>query len=205
MMLVFWKQKLVFLAVPKTGTTALEAVLAPHASAAILGPPGQKHASASKYRKSLSGFFEQRGRHPMQTIAVMREPIDWLGSWYRYRRRPALIGKPNSTDGLSFEEFVQAWLSRDVPPFADVGSQANFLNNEDGTLGVDQLYSYENFEQLVGFWQKTLNIQMILPKRNVSPVLELQLNAALRSRLQSERPGEFDLWDRLQTNCPLTP
>ncbi|MFT7448971.1 MAG: hypothetical protein ACI9LZ_003920, partial [Glaciecola sp.] len=125
--------------------------------------------------------------------------------WYRYRRRPALIGKPNSTDGLSFEEFVQAWLSRDVPPFADVGSQANFLNNEDGTLGVDQLYSYENFEQLVGFWQKTLNIQMILPKRNVSPVLELQLNAALRSRLQSERPGEFDLWDRLQTNCPLTP
>ena len=43
-MLVFWKQKLVILSVPKTGTTAIEAALAPHADIVVSHPPEQKHA-----------------------------------------------------------------------------------------------------------------------------------------------------------------
>ena len=55
-MLVFAKQKLVLLAVPKTGTTALERALLPHASAAILDPPGLKHVSVSRYRAALEQY-----------------------------------------------------------------------------------------------------------------------------------------------------
>jgi len=34
----------------------------------------------------------------------MREPISWLGSWYRFRQRPHLDGRPASTKDMSFDE-----------------------------------------------------------------------------------------------------
>lgn len=43
-MLVFWKENLVFLAVPKTGTTAIEGALALHAAMVLCEPPQIKHA-----------------------------------------------------------------------------------------------------------------------------------------------------------------
>ena len=49
-MLLFFKQKMVFFSVPKTGTTALEATALPDASTAILDPPGIKHVAVSRYQ-----------------------------------------------------------------------------------------------------------------------------------------------------------
>jgi hypothetical protein len=45
-MLVFAKEKLVFLAMPKTGTTALEAALAPRSDMVMRNPPILKHTPA---------------------------------------------------------------------------------------------------------------------------------------------------------------
>ena len=120
-MLLFFKQKLVLFSVPKTGTTALEAAALPYASAAILDPPGMKHVSVSRYQAQLAPFFEARGKQPHKIMAIMREPIDWLGSWYRYRRRDQIKGKPNSTADVSFAEFVKAWLL-DTPPAPQISA-----------------------------------------------------------------------------------
>jgi hypothetical protein len=196
-MLVFWKQKIVLLAVPKTGTTALEQALLPHASAAILDPPGQKHISAPQYRNRLSKFFEQRGKRPMELVAVMREPVDWLGSWYRYRGRSQLSGKPNSTEGLSFDDFVAAWLQPKRPDFADVGSQAHFLTDDDGRLAVDHLFRYDRMGDLVTFLEARLEARFDIPRANVSPKGPVVLSDAMRARLESEAAAEFALWQSL--------
>lgn len=196
-MLVFWKQRIVLLAVPKTGTTALEQALLPHASAAILDPPGQKHVSAQGYRNRLSNFFEQRGKRPMELVAVMREPVDWLGSWYRYRSRPQLDGKPNSTAGLSFDAFVEAWLRDDKPAYAEVGSQANFLTDDQGKLAVDRLYRYDRIENLVRFMEDRLDTSLDISRANVSPKGPVELSDAMRNRLMREAVAEFALWDSL--------
>jgi hypothetical protein len=196
-MLVFWKQRIVLLAVPKTGTTALEQALLPHASAAILDPPGQKHVSAQGYRNRLSNFFEQRGKRPMELVAVMREPVDWLGSWYRYRSRPQLDGKPNSTAGLSFDAFVEAWLRDDKPAYAEVGSQANFLTDDQGKLAVDRLYRYDRIASLVRFMEDRLDTSLDISRANVSPKGPVELSDAMRNRLMREAAAEFALWDSL--------
>ena len=196
-MLVFWKQRIVLLAVPKTGTTALEQALLPYASAAILDPPGQKHVSAMGYRNRLAKFFEQRGKHPMELVAVMREPVDWLGSWYRYRSRPQLDGKPNSTAGFSFDAFVEAWLSEKRPAFAEIGSQANFLSDDQGRLAVDRLYRYDRMGDLVSFMEGRLETTLDIPQANVSPKGPIELSDAMRTRLVREAPTEFALWDSL--------
>jgi len=196
-MLVFWKQKLVLLAVPKTGTTALEQALLPHASAAILDPPGQKHISAPQYRNRLSKFFEQRGNHPMDLVAVMREPVDWLGSWYRYRGRAQLAGKPNSTQGISFDDFVAAWLRPARPEFADVGSQAKFLTDADGNRAVDHLFRYDRMGDLVAFLEDRLDARFDIPRVNVSPPGSVDLSDEMRMRLHDEAAAEFTLWQSL--------
>lgn len=196
-MLVFWKQKIVLLAVPKTGTTALETALLPHASAAILDPPGQKHVSAQQYRNRLSKFFEQRGNRPMEVVAVMREPVDWLGSWYRYRSRSQLDGSPNSTAGISFDSFVDAWLSPKRPAFADVGSQANFLTDDAGRLAVDRLYRYDRLSDLVTFLETRLEARLDVPQANVSPKAPVDLSGTMRDRLHLEAAAEFDIWSSL--------
>lgn len=200
-MLVFWKQRIVLLAVPKTGTTALEQALLPHASAAILNPPGQKHVSAQQYRNRLANFFEQRGKRQMELVAVMREPVDWLGSWYRYRSRPQLDGKPNSTAGMSFDDFVEAWLSPNRPAFAEVGSQANFLSDDRGDLAVDRLFRYDRMAELVLYLEQTLETRLDLPQANVSPPGATALSVDMQARLIREAPADFALWNAL-VNSP---
>ena len=196
-MLGFWKQKIVLLAVPKTGTTALEQALLPHASAAILDPPGQKHVPAQQYRNRLSKFFEQRGKRPMELVAVMREPVDWLGSWYRYRARPQLSGKPNSTKGIGFDEFVAAWLEPRRPDFAEVGSQANFLTDDKGRPAVDRIFRYDRMADLVAFFETRLETALDVPRANVSPKGPVELSDTMRARLEREAAAEFDLWRSL--------
>ena len=41
-------------------------------------------------------------------VALMREPVDWLGSWYRYRQRDGMARPQNSTREISFDAFVRA-------------------------------------------------------------------------------------------------
>ncbi|PWJ19189.1 gamma-glutamyl kinase [Jannaschia seohaensis] len=191
-MLVFWKARFVLLAVPKTGTTALEAALAPRADAAILNPPGLKHCGVAKYRRDLAPFFEQRGRRPLELVAVMREPVSWLGSWFRYRSRPGLAGQPNSTEDMDFAGFVDAYLSKQPPPFAKIGSQARMLAG-----GVDHLFRYDRPEQLYRFLEDRIGPLPEIELRNSSPARPVDLDDIRRRRLEIERADDFDLWRSL--------
>lgn len=191
-MLIFWKARIVLLAVPKTGTTALETALAPQADAAIVNPPGLKHCGVAKYRRELAPFFERGGRRPMRLVAVMREPVGWLGSWWRYRGRPALAGHPNSTAGLDFEAFVDAYLSDPQPDCARVGAQARLLAG-----GVDHLFRHDRPAALHTFLSDALGRPVAPPRRNVSPQGDVALSDAMRARLRAARPEDFEMWDRL--------
>ena len=118
-MLLFWKERLVFLAVPKTGTSAYEAALQTRASIAVLDPPELKHAPIYRYNRFFRPMFERTGGEDMETLAVVRDPLDWLGSWYRYRRRPFLDGKRTSTADVSFDAgfsdaMLVVWVARGV-------------------------------------------------------------------------------------------
>jgi hypothetical protein len=196
-MLLFWKAKLVLLAVPKTGTTALEAALLAHADTAILNPPEKKHLTARRWRNQLAPFFENRGTRQIETMAIIREPRDWLGSWYRYRARPEISGSASSTAGMDFAQFVTGWLSDPEPEYARVGRQSRFVANAEGKIIVDHLFRYEDLGQAVDFLQQRLGVTLDLGRRNISPQADLSLPPALEARLQREAAADFDLWARL--------
>jgi len=196
-MLLFWKAKLVVLAVPKTGTTALEEALLPFADAAILGPPDKKHVTARRYRSQLAPFFENRGARKIETMAVIREPVDWLMSWHRYRARPEIAGSATSTADIAFDTFVEGWLSDPEPEFARVGRQSRFVSDAAGEVIVDHLFRYEALDTAVSFLEHRLGRKLSLPRRNVSPQTEAQLSSAIAARLRQEAVADFALWQGL--------
>jgi hypothetical protein len=201
-MLVFWKARLVLLAVPKTGTTALEQALLAHADTAILNPPQQKHCTVRRYRNQLQKFFEQRGQRQLELMAVVREPVGWLSSWYRYRARDEIRGTENSTAEMDFDSFVDAWL-RDAPPeFAKVGRQSRFVSDEDGSLGVDHLFRHDRLDQAVAFLEDRVKVKLDVGRSNVSPTREVALSEAMDKRLRAEAPEEFALWSQVQAARP---
>lgn len=201
-MLVFWKARLVLLAVPKTGTTALEAAFLPYADASILHPPWLKHCTVRRYRAQLARIFEQDGSRPMELMAVMREPVDWLSSWYRYRGRPMLSGRPQSTSAIDFPGFVEAWLEDEPPEFARVGRQSRFLSAENGRPGVDHLFRHDRICEAVRFLEHRLSVSVHLERHNVSPPGATELPGALEERMRREACAEFDLWNTLSEDDP---
>jgi len=192
--LVFWKERLVLLAMPKTGTTAIEGALAPRASMVLRDPPILKHAPVYRYRRFLQPFFEQAGGQQMETLAVVREPVEWLGSWYRYRGRDDLVGHPNSTRGISFDDFVTEFMKGKPAEFAAVGSQAKFLLTPEGQIGVDHLFRYEAQDRLIGFLESRLGMAITLPRLNVSPSVTLSLSSGVAAKLRQKCAAEFDVW-----------
>lgn len=194
-MLVFWQERLVFLAVPKTGTTAIEGALAPRASMVLRDPPVLKHSPVYRYQRFLAPYFRQAGGQEMETLAVVRHPVDWLGSWYRYRSRDDLAGHPNSTRGLSFDAFVEEYLKGKPAAFAAVGSQARFVMNGEGKIAVDHLYRYEAMPALVAFLQERLDTTITLGRQNVSPEMAVSLSAAVEDKLRRKCAAEFEVWE----------
>jgi hypothetical protein len=194
-MLVFWKENLVLLAVPKTGSTALEGALAPRASLVLRDPPEIKHAPCYRYKRFLKPLFKQVGDKDPELMAVVRNPIDWLGSWFRYRTRDDLIGHPNSTRDISFDDFVLEYCKGTPAPFANVGSQARFLTINDGEIGAQHLFQYEQWDKVIAYLQERLDVTITLKNKNVSPKMDLTLSPDVESKLREKRAAEFAVWE----------
>ncbi|CUH53746.1 sulfotransferase family 2 domain-containing protein [Shimia marina] len=198
-MLVFWKKKLVFLSVPKTGTTAIEAALAPVADMVISNPPELKHAPVYRYNRFFRPMFERACNvDDMELMAVMREPISWLASWYRYRQRDAMRGHRNATHHVSFEEFVIEYMKGDKKAaFANVGSQAKFLEPRPNGVKVTHLFPYEDQPRLIRFLEERLDQPINLAEHNRSPQMDLELSLDTQRKLRRKFSADFDLHESL--------
>lgn len=204
-MLVFYKARLVLLSVPKTGTTSLQAALRPHADMTITDPPVLKHAPLYRYNRWIRPMFKQVCGAELEVAALMREPVDWLSSWYRFRQRPHLDGKPTSTKDISFDTFVRDYCRGERPAYADVGNQAKFLETQPNGCKVDHLFAYDKISAYHNFLAERLNISFELPKKNVSPKLDksmLQLSEKTDAIYRRKFAADFDLYASVSAdNC----
>lgn len=194
-MLVFAKEKLVFLALPKTGTTALEAALEPMAAMVMRNAPNLKHTPGFRYEKYLKTYLGKCGLTNLQTTCVIRHPVDWLGSWYRYRSRPAKDGATNSTKDMTFDAFVAEYASDTPADWARVGHPPRFIRNNDGQIMVDHLFQYEQMDLLVAFLQDRLGKIIDLPTRNVSPSKDMDLTTATSALFEAKHAQMFEDWE----------
>lgn len=197
-MLVFWHQRLTMLATPKTGTTAIESALESLAHVSIQRPPQLKHISVRKYHRFIGPWLENSAGERFTVIATMREPRDWLGSWFRYRQREDLGNADKSTTGLSFDQFVREYCSDDPPAHAAVGAQSQFLAAK-ADRGADRIFRYDQMDHLLEFLEDRLGCAITLPRLNVSPKAALDLEPATEKLLRRFAAREFELYESLPT------
>lgn len=191
-MLVFWDQRLVFLATPKTGSTAIAMALESLASVSVQRPPVLKHTTVQRFHRFVGPYLKAASGHDFTTVALMREPVDWLGSWFRFRQREDLLDGNASTRGMSFDDFANAYCERPQSGFANVGSQARFLTPE-GRPPVDRIFSYEKIGTFVEFLEDRLGCEIHLPRVNVSPLADMALLPETRERLSGTMARDLAL------------
>lgn len=198
-MLVFWEERLAFLATPKTGSTAIAAALESLSAVSIQRPPLLKHTTVHRYHRFIGPYLEAASKDAFTLVALMREPKDWLGSWYRFRQRDE-VEPEKSTKGMSFDDFVLAWCKDPRPEFAEVGSQARFLRprqDKGVERGVDKLFRYEAIGSFVQFLEDRLDCEILLPRLNVSPAGATDLTPETEALLREVAAEDFALYRAL--------
>jgi hypothetical protein len=179
-MLILWDARLVLLATPRCASTALQAALVEQADAALAAPWKLNHLTAARYARHISPLLEDLGAGGFRVAGLIREPVSWIGSWYRGQRD---IGGDDGTRFESFAEFVDAYISEGSPLAAEIGDQSRYLVTRRGIVATD-LHAYEDIAGFLCFLQDRIGTRFKLPRENVSSEADMTLAPALEQRLR---------------------
>ena len=189
-MLIFWKERLVVIANTKTGSTSLESALEGLAEVVVSRPAPLKHTTARAFRRHVAPWLtELAGGTAFETVGLVREPLDWLGSWYRDR-----AGAGELPEGMDFAGFGRDVLALPPPPHARLVSQAAMLCDDAGAPLVDRLFRYDEIDRFVAFLEDRLGCAIHLPRLNVSPEAQMDLAPATVARMEQAMAEDFALY-----------
>jgi hypothetical protein len=172
-MLISEKHKFVFFCMEKCASNSIEDMLIPFSDIQFRGRPAFRHTNFLEFEELVEPYLRRKSGADFETICIVREPVSWLYSWYRFRARFQLRdpGHPKhmtSTAGLSFAEFVEAYISPSPPAYAAVGSQFNFVRNKANEVGIRTVFAYEALEQFVDHMSHLVGEPLRLGYKNVS-------------------------------------
>ncbi len=203
-MQIYFKQNLAFLATPKTGSTAYEHAL--RGQADIVFAKRRKHLNAGQFERKMAPFLDDFYGIKPERMAVMRNPLEQIRSWYRYRTAPKSGRRDANTSNLSFDEFVLEVLKYPQPSFAAIGSQYGFLSMADGRIPLHHIFAYEEQPTIRRFLEERFETKLTFPEKNVSPPKPAPISHDVEISLRRARAAEFDLYDQvLQANGHLRP
>jgi hypothetical protein len=200
-MLISKRHKFLFVANTKAASTSIEAILAPHAE--VFGPPGSKgkHLPLARIRKDFHFVFQEPGQSfdSFFRFGVMRDPFDWILSWFRYRKGNQ-VEAPLPRD-MSFEDFWRAsdWNIRD--PNGIPYSQSRMFLDIDGQALADVIIPYHQLDDMLPSVLTALGIKAEVPHLNVSVIEKdkASVPAHLRQEVYAHYAADYALYHRLAT------
>jgi hypothetical protein len=168
----------------KVGSTSLEKALQPFATIQTGGDPDWKHINYFKMKDVFCDFFE---RNKCKIYTVVRDPIDTLVSWYRYRSRndlkdPKHPRHHNYTGNISFEEFVEEWCLGNTSR-ASMPVSVEFCFSDSGEIAPITYYRYNDINKLQGALEGHVGQKLNVPKLNKSPSTRLVVDREALMRL----------------------
>ncbi len=165
-MIISKDHRFIFIAVPKTASSACEFVLRRHGDFFKT----IRHMPAHNVKNHIGPDWSS-----YRSLAVIRHPVDWLHSWYKFWSAAAKdprTGVPvhNQLPNMPFAEFVGRTLEDRDRHWEHVGTQADRIcDDATGEVLVSQLLC---FDYLGAQFTKTLAglglPAVALPERNVS-------------------------------------
>lgn len=182
-MRIDFTNKIVFLANTKVASSSFETALVNHASqiGRIDGHPSIKHLNLKQYLDIATILGTQK----FLTACVIRHPLDKVLSWYSYRARPALHGKPRYTGNMTLAEFIACAPEQEI-------DDRYFVYDRSRGKQVDLIFKYDEIEKFIKWLQGVYGPDFSLPRKNVSPKKKAIDSAELE--LARERFSEAVAW-----------
>lgn len=172
-MLIFAEKRLILYSMPKTGTTSIQKALEKSATIKFsrTGPFGLKHINAKAFQKWEKTLKAQFPGDKFVSCCVMREPIDLLKSWYRYRSRKDIKSVERSTSNITFDKYLNNLYEekdQDKSIRSLFDGQSRFLFPKDKML-IDRIFPYEKFDSFIEFITNKIGKDFEIPRINKSP------------------------------------
>lgn len=197
-MLIGVHKRFVFVANTKTASTSIEHVLMEHSECLALGNPRRKHMPLADVLKSYHFLFGQPNHKPETyfKFGVMRDPIEWIGSWFRYRRGNQV--ESPLPEGITFEEF---WRKRDWNIVLGSGEphlqRRMFVDAADNVL-ADVIIPHHRLDEYFPKICAALKIPYSLPYKNKSVIKQADpIPAALEAEMREFYAKDYALMARL--------
>jgi hypothetical protein len=145
-MLISTSHHFIFIATPKAASTTIESRLKPHCEIAINETRFGKHLGLSQLVDRYAWIFEEVPLSRFFIFSVMRDPVDFMLSFYNSHCHPSFLDEPDGvfTGKMSFTEFLQKWTASSPE---QVRPQHERMLDKDGNVGVDFVISYEKLRQ----------------------------------------------------------
>jgi Sulfotransferase family len=191
-------KKFIFVANTKTASTSIESALIRYADIVRTGDPRRKHTSLYEAIRSYPIVFRNQHHAPEAyfKFGVMRDPIDWIGSWYRYRSGNR-VESPLPQD-MSFADF---WKQADWNIRYANGQkhlQRDMFCASDGTLLADVIIPYAQVSEVFHEICQILKIDCPLPRHNVSRRTNTGwIPDNLRDEMRDYYAEDYALYNRL--------
>lgn len=199
-MLIGVRKRFIFVANTKTGSTALQSALLPMAEIDHGLSPARKHMRLRTVFSTFDFLFDGRiaRRDDFFVFGVMRDPIDWIMSWYRYRRDQTV--QDPIPKGMSFAEFCTL---RDDFNFRLADGrrnlQSDFFVSPTGEVLADYIIPYADLAQHYARIATALGLPPDLPVRNRSKIRDMPvLSDDLRGELQDFYAEDYRVLARLE-------
>lgn len=194
----------VVLSAPKCASTALEEALGDRAEMVMRHHPRLKHVNVRAFHRYVAPLLGIAGyeRDDYEVVSLLRDPVDWLHSWWRYRQSPHVRQAEGDgsrwTGSMEFAEFAAAYVAGRGAEIGVLGRPARFVLKQDGSVGVDRLFAYERTDVWQGWLRERLGEDLEFPVSNRSPVrTEIELDDDLRARLAAYFAPEEELRARV--------
>lgn len=131
------------------------------------GSPATKHMTLSAARHRHPDLFGSKENGGYFRFGVMRDPLDWIASWFRYRSGSE-VESPLPSD----MDFAAFWKRKDWNILHPNGRgkylQSDIFCDPDGSVLADVILPYFNLEPVFFEICDLLGIARTLPRKNVS-------------------------------------
>jgi len=196
-MLIGLERKFVFVANTKTASTSIETVLRPHAEIRHGGSPERKHVPLRRGLALYPEVFGPAGEKAGDffKFGVMRDPVDWIGSWFRYRKGNN-VESPLPAD----MDFATFWAQGDWNIRRADGArflQRHLFSDWQGGLLADVIIPYERLGETFGEICDCLGLESTLPRENISRVSAVTVPETLKADLRAFYAPDYALLERV--------
>lgn len=177
-----------FVAVPKTATISIERAFSPYAT------------NYKPHQHDSVDIVKERSSNPC--VAVIRHPLRWMESYYKYLRFSPYFARTDSIWGLrskTFEQFVLAYVRGQHMWPEPMRDQTSYVSRNGKS--VEHLYRYENLHEAVDQLSSACGTRVELERHNVSRDAQLDLSREALTAFEQVTQRDYDLYESLATTC----